>query len=163
MEYKTPMIAKTLGISPKAVIRLAQQIGLELKKNKFGHYVFYEKDLQQMLEFQRSTSSHEHKLPSNPAAEAAPSNEMQQFIKELKHISLRLDRLEEKLQEKADDVVSYQLLQHRNEIEEMHAKIEQLEAALKRKEPIYITPEVAASKQEEKPKRRKMILNIFGF
>ncbi|MEH7464521.1 chromosome segregation protein [Bacillus thuringiensis] len=163
MEYKTPMIAKTLGISPKAVIRLAQQIGLELKKNKFGHYVFYEKDLQQMLDFQRSAPSHKHEPSSYHAAEAAPSNEMQQFIKELKHISLRLDRLEEKLQDKADDVVSYQLLQHRNEMEEMHAKIDQLETALKRKESIYITPEVAAAKQEEKPKRRKMILSIFGF
>ncbi|MGG2015394.1 chromosome segregation protein [Bacillus sp. S10(2024)] len=163
MEYKTPMIAKTLGISPKAVIRLAQQIGLELKKNKFGHYVFDEKDLQQMLDFQRSVPSHNHELSSYHAAEAAPSNEMQQFIKELKHISIRLDRLEEKLQDKADDVVSYQLLHHRNEMEEMHAKIDQLETALKRKESIYITPEVAAAKQEEKPKRRKMILSIFGF
>lgn len=157
------MIAKKLGISPKAVIRLAQQIGLELKKNKFGHYVFYENDLQQMLEFQRSAPSHNHEPSSHHAAEAAPSNEMQQFIKELKHISLRLDRLEEKLQNKADDVVSYQLLQHRNEMEDMYTKIKQLEEALKQKESIYITPEVAASKQEEKPKRRKMLLSIFGF
>ncbi|ENQ3106396.1 chromosome-anchoring protein RacA [Bacillus sp. 491mf] len=163
MEYKTPMIAKTLGISPKAVIRLAQQMGLELKKNKFGHYVFFEKDLQQMLDFQRSAPSQNHEPSSYHAAEAAPSNEMEQFIKELKHLSLRLDRLEEKLHNKADDVVSYQLLQHRNEMEEMYAKINQLEAALKQKESIYITQEVAASKQEEKPKRRKMLLSIFGF
>ncbi|MCP1123637.1 MULTISPECIES: chromosome segregation protein [Bacillus] len=163
MEYKTPMIAKKLGTSPKAVIRLAQQIGLELKKNKFGHYVFYEQDLQQMLEFQRSVPNQEHEPSSYHAAEAAPSNEMQQFITQLKDISLRLDRLEEKLQEKADDVVNYQLLQHRNEMEEMHARIEQLEMTLKQKESIYMTPEVAAAKQEEKPKRRKMLLSIFGF
>ncbi|AIE79366.1 polar chromosome segregation protein [Bacillus cereus] len=32
MEYKTPFIAKKLGVSPKAVVRIAQQLNLTIEK-----------------------------------------------------------------------------------------------------------------------------------
>ena len=44
------------------------------------------------------------------------------------------------MQDKANDVVTYQLLQHRREMEEMLERIQKLEAGLKKEEPIYITP-----------------------
>ena len=44
------------------------------------------------------------------------------------------------MQDKANDVVTYQLLQHRREMEEMLERIQKLEAALTKEEPIYITP-----------------------
>lgn len=162
MEYKTPFIAKKLGVSPKAIVRIAQQLNLQLEKNKFGHYIFSEADLQKMLEFQRTTVEQEENSPA-PVIQAAPADELKQFTKQLQAITMRLDRMEEKIQEKADDVVTYQLLQHRREMEEMMEKIERLESALKRKEPLYITPDSQPQKQREKPKRRKMILSIFGF
>lgn len=41
--------------------------------------------------------------------------------------------MEEQIQDKANDVVTYQLLQHRREMEEMLERIQKLEAALKKK------------------------------
>ena len=32
LEYKTPFIAKKLGVSPKAVVRIAQQLNLTIEK-----------------------------------------------------------------------------------------------------------------------------------
>ncbi|CAM4230325.1 chromosome segregation protein [Bacillus manliponensis] len=162
MEYKTPFIAKKLGISPKAVVRIAQQLNLHLGKNKYGHYVFTETDLQKMLELQLTTIEQEEKS-TVPVTQTSSTDELKQFARQLESITLRLDRIEEKMQEKADNVVTYQLLQHRREMEEMLEKIERLESALKRKEPIYIAPDNQPQKQTEKPKRRKMILSIFGF
>ena len=63
------------------------------------------------------------------------------------------------MQDKANDVVTYQLLQHRREMEEMLERIQKLEAYLKKEEPIYITPDTKPTyEREKKPKRRKMIL-----
>ncbi|WP_459503018.1 chromosome segregation protein [Bacillus sp. C1] len=158
MEYKTPIIAKRLGVSPKAVVRIAQQLNLSIKKNKYGHFIFTQNDLDKMLEYHRS----QIEPTSSPTIE--PSIDFEKFVTQLNTITHRLNRIEEKMQDKADDVVNYQLLQHRRELEEMMDKIQKLEAALEKKEQIYITPDITPTyEREEKPKRRKMIFSIFGF
>ncbi len=65
----------------------------------------------------------------------------EQLANQLNTITRRLDRMEEQMQDKANDVVTYQLLQHRREMEEMLERIQKLEAALTKEEPIYITPD----------------------
>jgi len=176
LEYKTPFIAKKLGVSPKAVIRIAQQLNLTIKKNKYGHFIFTQGDLDQMLEYHRSqmdqsqttqnTSSNDvEKLKTqvNTIVQNTSSNDFEQLTAQLTTITRRLDRMEEQMQDKANDVVTYQLLQHRREMEEMLERIQKLESALKKEEPIYITPDSKPTyEREKKPKRRKMIFSIFG-
>ncbi|MGS0471241.1 chromosome-anchoring protein RacA [Bacillus pretiosus] len=180
MEYKTPFIAKKLGVSPKAVVRIAQQLNLTIEKNKYGHFIFTQEDLDQMLEFhlsqiEQSQNSHptqktssndveELKTPVNTIVQNKSSHEFEQLAAQLNTITRRLDRMEEQMQDKAnDDVVTYQLLQHRREMEEMLERIQKLEASLKKEEPIYITPDSKPTyEREKKPKRRKMIFSIFG-
>ncbi|QWU45016.1 chromosome-anchoring protein RacA [Bacillus sp. NP247] len=176
MEYKTPFIAKKLGVSPKAVVRIAQQLNLTIKKNKYGHFIFTQGDLDLMLEYHRSqmdqpqnsqtTSSNDvEKLKTqvNTIVQNTSSNDFKQLTAQLTTITRRLDRMEEQMQDKANDVVTYQLLQHRREMEEMLERIQKLEASLKKEEPIYITPDSKPTyEREKKPKRRKMIFSIFG-
>ncbi|HDR7795274.1 TPA: chromosome segregation protein [Bacillus luti] len=198
MEYKTPFIAKKLGVSPKAVARIAQQLNLTIEKNRNGHFIFTQNDLDQMLEYHRSqldsspnsqpiqnTSANdvEQSTPqlkttaqtkpsndvkhlasqSNATTQTTSSNDFEQLAAQLDTITKRLDRMEEQMQDKANDVVTYQLLQHRREMEEMLERIQKLEAALKKEEPIYITPDSKPTyEREKKPKRRKMIFSIFG-
>ncbi|WP_017149678.1 polar chromosome segregation protein [Bacillus bingmayongensis] len=158
MEYKTPIIAKKLGVSPKAVVRIAQQLNLNIEKNKYGHFIFTQDDLDKMLEYHRS------QIEQTSYSTTEPSIDFEKFVTQLNTITHRLNRIEEKMQDKADDVVNYQLLQHRREMEEMMDRIQKLEAVLEKKEPIYITPDITSTyEREEKPKRRKMILSIFGF
>ncbi|KEK24056.1 chromosome segregation protein [Bacillus gaemokensis] len=160
MEYKTPIIAKKLGVSPKAVVRIAQQLNLTIEKNKYGHYIFTQDDLKQMLEYHRSHI--DQATVSTPQTKSSP--DFEQFVAQLNTLTHRLDRMEEQMLDKANDVVTYQLLQHRREMEEMLDRIQKLEAALEKKEPVYITPDSKPTyKREKKPKRRKMILSIFGF
>ncbi|PKJ54843.1 chromosome-anchoring protein RacA [Bacillus sp. SN10] len=179
MEYKTPFIAKKLGVSPKAVVRIAQQLNLTIEKNKYGHFIFTQDDLDQMLEYhlsqiEQSQNSHPaQKIASNDVEELKTqvntvvqnilSHDFEQLAAQLNTITRRLDRMEEQMQDKANDVVTYQLLQHRREMEEMLERIQKLEAALKKEEPIYITPDTKPTyEREKKPKRRKMIFSIFG-
>lgn len=160
LEYKTPFIAKKLGVSPKAVVRIAQQLNLTIEKNKYGHFIFKQDDVDQMLEYHRSQI--EHSQNSQPTQKTS-SNDFEQLAIQLHTITRRLDRMEEQMQDKANDVVTYQLLQHRREMEEMLERIQKLEASLKKEEPIYITPDSKPTyEREKKPKRRKMIFSIFG-
>ena len=158
----------------------AQQLNLTIKKNKYGHFIFTQGDLDLMLEYHRSaqmdepqnsqttqkTSSNDvEKLKTqvNTIVQNTSSNDFKQLTAQLTTITRRLDRMEEQMQDKANDVVTYQLLQHRREMEEMLERIQKLEAALKKEEPIYITPDAKPTyEREKKPKRRKMIFSIFG-
>lgn len=179
LEYKTPFIAKKLGVSPKAVVRIAQQLNLTIEKNKYGHFIFKQDDVDQMLEYHRSQIEHsqnsqptqktssndveELKTQVNTIVQNTSSNDFEQLATQLHTITRRLDRMEEQMQDKANDVVTYQLLQHRREMEEMLERIQKLEASLKKEEPIYITPDSKPTyEREKKPKRRKMIFSIFG-
>lgn len=179
LEYKTPFIAKKLGVSPKAVVRIAQQLNLTIEKNKYGHFIFTQNDLEQMLEYHRSqmeqtettqptqktslSDVEELKTQVNTIVQNSSSNDFEQLASQLNTLSRRLDRMEEQMQDKANDVVTYQLLQHRREMEEMLERIQKLETALKKEEPIYITPDSKPTyEREKKPKRRKMIFSIFG-
>lgn len=179
LEYKTPFIAKKLGVSPKAVVRIAQQLNLTIEKNKNGHFIFTQDDVDQMLEYHRSqmeqsqnsqptqkTSSNdvkELKTQVNTIVQNISSNDFEQLTDQVNTITRRLGQIEEQMHDKANDVVTYQLLQHRREMEEMLERIQKLEAALKKEEPIYITPDSKPTyEREKKPKRRKMIFSIFG-
>ncbi|KFM99942.1 chromosome segregation protein [Bacillus clarus] len=159
MEYKTPFIAKKLGVSPKAVVRIAQQLNLTIEKNKYGHFIFTQSDLDQMLEHHRAQIEQEQIRP----IQEKPAHEFEQLAAQLNAITKRLDRMEEQMLDKANDVVTYQLLQHRREMEEMLERIQILEAGLKKEEPLYIIPDTKPTyEREKKPKRRKMIFSIFG-
>lgn len=173
MQYKTPMVAEKLGVSPKVVMRIVQQLDLSLQKNKFGHYVFSESDVQQIIDYHKTSEAPEtsETFPA-PAPQQSSSyvtiEEFSSLKQHMQQLGQRLSHNEDKMRGKADDVVNYQLLQHRSEIEELQQKIKTLEVIIERLEArnSYAAPvrDLSAGKvSSEKPKRRKMILNIFGF
>jgi chromosome-anchoring protein RacA len=179
MEYKTPMIAEKMGVSPKVVIRIVQQLNLEIKKNKFGHYVFNEEDVQKIManysscqetaattspsqEPEASSSTPQHRSIKKQESSSSTSEHFHVLKKQMDDMEYRLLQNEERLRQKADSVVQYQLLQHRNDIEELQKKVESLEVALEqletRKQPLAVVPDYSATK----PKRRSIIFSIFG-
>ena len=66
------------------------------------------------------------------------------------------------MQDKANDVVTYQLLQHRREMEEMLERIQKL-APNERRTHLYYSDSKPTYEREKKPKRRKMIFSIFDY
>ncbi|MFC5772763.1 chromosome segregation protein [Ectobacillus antri] len=176
MEYKTPMIARKLGVSPKVIMRIVSQLQMDVEKNKFGHYIFNEADVNRIIDYYTkevantevaATVAHEATFkPAQVLMEPTTIMPVMQDERSLKEkisnaeLALRLDRMEEKLDTKADEVVAYQLLQHRNEIEELRLQIQLLQVHLQKLEvtkPLAPVREITAKK-----KRRRMILSIFG-
>jgi chromosome-anchoring protein RacA len=66
-----------------------------------------------------------------PVKRAVPSAEYEEKLQEM---MTHIQDIEQKLTQKADEVVSYQLLKHRSEIDEMSAMLKRLENRLIRME-----------------------------
>ncbi len=138
MELKTSGVAKRLGVSTKTVQRWVKKYNIPCTKNEAGHYVFTSEAIEQLEKYKFLSIDEEEK-------EHVEWEEVEQ----------RLHELERKIEQKADDVVSFQLLQHRREMEEMLQYMQQLEQRIEQLEKQkQIEP---AIEQPTKQKRRGII------
>ncbi|QZD58199.1 chromosome-anchoring protein RacA [Bacillus pumilus] len=150
----TNEVAKEIGVSSKTIQRWVKQLNIPVARNELGHYEFHEDIVQLLKEVKHQMSEgvilQDIRLPIHeatvqqlsPAAETDASTrriealekQVKQLIQQQLHVTdveNRLQELERKLAKKADEGVSYQLLQHRREIEDLTTKLERLAASLK--------------------------------
>lgn len=162
----TNEVAKEIGVSSKTIQRWVKQLNIPVARNELGHYEFHDDIVQLLKEVKHQMNEgvilHDIRLPIHeetaqqlsPTVETSDSSkriealekQMKQLLQEQSHVShieARFQEMERKLAKKADEGVSYQLLQHRREIEELTAKLERLTATLTKPKP---------SKEEEKEK-----------
>jgi chromosome-anchoring protein RacA len=152
MELKTSNIAKRLGVSPKTIQRWVKKYHIPCKKNEAGHYVFDAEavSLLEQIKFEQGAAleQRDSQEPPNQFSDEALFTVYNQFASRLQHIEHRLDQ-------KADDVVSVQLLQHRQEIEELASHLHKLEQRIAKLEENANKEQAdAAEKTKKKPKRR---------
>lgn len=144
-------------------------------RNELGHYSFTDEDIQLLKHVQEQLKKGimlqditvEEKKKRIGIVKSVENNQLTEKL------LARMDELEQRLNKKADDVVSYQLLQHRREIEELQAEVERLNkkiASLEEgmnKENQQIPSEHAFIFDKEPPrkksKRKKSITSLFGF
>jgi len=174
-EMNTSALAKRLGVSTKTIRRWIKNFDLTCNRNEHGHYVFSEEDYKLFCsirdQLKNGTPSNEvevHQVRKgnirfmNGTIQLQPPQQQQ-----LASLMDRIERTEEKIDQKADDVVSYQILQHRKEIDELSQKLEKLESYIlhleeKLHEKTYFD-EVAASKDVIPLKSRRTKIKLFGF
>ncbi|AZB40924.1 MerR family transcriptional regulator [Bacillus sp. FJAT-42376] len=133
----TAAVAKELGVSTKTVQRWVKQLGLPMERNELGHYHFREEDLDTLKsvreQLQNGVLLQDIKAETIPASEPdtpAPSSPPNDADARVAELESRLTLMEQKLNHKADAVVSYQLLQHRREMEELNRKIQKIEQTI---------------------------------
>ncbi|KAF0996408.1 MerR family transcriptional regulator [Geobacillus sp. TFV-3] len=169
MELKTSDVAVRLGVSPKTIQRWVRKYDIPLRKNEAGHYLFDEKTiaLLERVKFEQGAAMEAppKATPEAPPASSRPSTTppnvpihtlFQEYIEpEMDRVSSRLDQLEKQLEQKADDVVSIQLLHHRREMEEMTARLASLEQLVARLEQQLNQQPPAPRDPSEQPKRKR--------
>lgn len=171
----TTAVAKILKVSPSTIQRWVKQLGLETKRNDLGHYVFTEEDFEQLKNVQKQVNEGiilqdvavNVKKGRKGVIKAAVTDEMAE-----KYLA-KLQSLEQKINQKADEVVSYQLLQHRREIEDLQNEVSKLNERIiilesKQSVPKKNTPtENLIIFDQETPKKRikkkNIITSLFGF
>lgn len=130
----TTTLAKTLGVSTKTIHRWIKHFNLTCRKNENGHYIFDETNLEffaHICEQMRSgipVSEMNVKAPRRGIFKSMNTPiEQQPTQKQFASLLERIEQNERKIEDKASEVVSYQLLQQRREIEELNEKIKALE------------------------------------
>lgn len=167
-------VAKLLGVSVSTIQRWVKQLNLPMERNERGHYFFKNEDIQLLKEI------HEQLQNGVLLQDIAPIKEIKPARKgavkpantniEMTELREKLKEIEVSVHSKADSVVSYQLLQHRREIEELRQNIKDLSNLVEK-----LQTELTKMKttSEEKPfvladgkvkrKKKNIVSSFFSF
>lgn len=171
MWMNTSAVAKVLGVSPRTVQRWVKQLGMQMERNESGHFLYSADDIEALKNYKdqiQSGASVQTITAKKPVRKASVT--VKKVVDEEKTVQLddKLKALERKIDGKADSVVTYQLLQHRNEIEELKNKITQMEKEMEKEmEKLFSeTKELRAMlisehMTVEKPKKKNIFSSIF--
>ncbi|QOR66528.1 MerR family transcriptional regulator [Cytobacillus suaedae] len=169
----TTIVAKKLGVSTKRIHKWIKHFNLSCKKNENGHYTFDDTDFALL-----STICEQMKLgvPLTEMIISIPRkgirNAVTSTITDEQYTRLleRIERNERKIEDKASEVVTYQLLQQRREIEELNDKISKLEEKV---QVLQVLSQEREGKKEmplllddgprklKKPAKRRGIVSLF--
>ncbi|ARV46219.1 chromosome-anchoring protein RacA [Bacillus inaquosorum] len=180
----TNMVASELGVSAKTVQRWVKQLNLPAERNELGHYSFTAEDVKVLKSVQKQiskgTAIQDIHVPQSTKKRTGflvqkTNGDTERRIEQLEQkldallqqkqdeneLLARIGELERQLKQKADEGVSYQLLQHRREIDDILADLQSLTSQMKEftAQPI---PETAASSEKTKT-RKKPLLSLFKF
>jgi chromosome-anchoring protein RacA len=166
----TSAVAKLLGVSPSTVQRWVKQLELRTERNELGHYLFTDEDIDLLKQVQDQLNQgmilQEVTVKGKKARKGTVQSELTNPAME--KVLLKISELEQRLNGKADDVVSYQLLQHRREIEEFQKEIEQLNKRIEALEAKQagnsrkIPADTLLVFDQDKPRKRLKKKNIFS-
>lgn len=173
----TSAVAKLLGVSTSTVQRWVRQLELQMERNELGHYLFTEEDIQLLRQVQEQLN--QGMILQDVIVNTGKSRKgsLKTSLSMDEHVTAKLiekvELLERRLNNKADDVVSYQLLQHRREIEELQAEVNQLTERIEILENKGIGAKKSVSADnllifdQEKPqkrmKKKNILTSLFGF
>jgi chromosome-anchoring protein RacA len=176
MFMNTTNVAQLLNVSKSTVQRWVKQLNLQMKRNELGHYSFSEEDVALLTQVHEQLQAGKNLQEINLISKQKRTGAVKKEEKDLRIMQLvrRVDDLEIRLNRKADDVVSYQLLQHRNEMEELQRQITALNERLSAFEAAASTlPTIPPPPQDalmlidkktspQKLKRKNFLTMIFG-
>ncbi|MCM3692557.1 MerR family transcriptional regulator [Neobacillus niacini] len=171
----TSEVAKLLGVSASTIQRWVKQLELPMERNERGHYHFNNEDIDLLKNIQTQIQNgtllqeiapvQEKKIRKGTVKGAPETNA------ELERLYTIVSELEAKVNSKADSVASYQLLQHRREIEDLQSqvldltkKVESLQSQLYESK-ITTPPEKPLVFEQGKLNRKKknFVSSLFGF
>lgn len=169
----TNAVAKLLGVSPSTIQRWVKHANLKMNRNELGHYIFRNEDIEVMKKIQEQINNgillQDIAAAAKKTRHATIKKEIQQ--PDYEKLTKKIKELEMKVDRKADEIVSYQLLQHRREIEELNEHIktltERIELLEEQQTQSSPSSHLVATTSEEtnfikKLKKKSLFSSIFG-
>jgi chromosome-anchoring protein RacA len=174
MMMNTNQVAKLLGVSASTIQRWVKQLELPMERNERGHYHFNNEDIELLKNIQTQIQNGTLLQEIAPVQEKKARKGTVKTIEsnaELERLYSIVSELEAKVNSKADSVASYQLLQHRREIEELQSQVVDLTKKVESlQSQLY---EIEKSTMPEKPlvlekakhnrKKKNFVSSLFGF
>ncbi|RFU66271.1 MerR family transcriptional regulator [Peribacillus glennii] len=170
----TSTVSNMLGVSQSTIKRWIKHLDLNMERNDQGHYLFSEEDIELLKKIQEQLTSgmvlQEIEVSGGIVRKGkikSPGNDETGSEK----LAAKIEELEKRLDNKADSVTSYQLLQHRREIEELQQEVktlherlgalENLQGEIKKNRPADLLVFDQAN-SVKKPKKKKILSILFG-
>lgn len=171
----TTNVANLLGVSKSTIQRWIKQLDLDMSRNDLGHFDFTEEEISMLkqiqVQVQKGILLHDVVLPAKKARKGKAVHTIKK--PEMETIIEKVNDLDRRVNEKADNVVSYQLLSHRRELEELenqvillNKRIELLEKKLSEANQTKATDKLTKLNQiheKRKGKKRNIFMMLFGF
>ncbi|MGY4690066.1 hypothetical protein [Salibacterium sp. K-3] len=123
---KTRDIAARLQVSPATVLKWSKNYRIPYTENQYGHYCFDEDSMARFLEIKEK---HQH------TASAAGSNvSTSVMLERLAQAEENVQVLERMIMNKADDIVTFQMVEQRKKIEVLTKRLDKLEKQMHQQE-----------------------------
>ncbi|MFC3883374.1 MerR family transcriptional regulator [Bacillus songklensis] len=158
---KTSDVAKQLGVNPKTVLKWIKQHDIPCEKNELGHFEFTEEHVEQLKQIQTQPPRAQLPADKRQGTVSISVEEPKKWQEMQKQIDLLLRRLienERRTEEKAGDVVTFQILEHRSEIDELQKQIQKLESRIQELEEKKQTEASLSDPHEKRVPRWKAFL-----
>lgn len=171
----TTGVANLLGVSKSTVQRWIKQLDLDMSRNDLGHFDFTEEEISMLKQIQEQVQKgillQDVVLPPKKTRKGKAVHTVQN--PEMETIIEKINDLDRRVNEKADNVVSYQLLSHRRELEEFENQVVQLNKRIEllEKKLSEVNQTNAPAKltnlnqihEKRKGKKKNIFMMLFGF
>lgn len=171
MLLKTKQVSDELGVNPTTVQRWVKFFDLPCEKNELGHFLFSDETITTLKQIQEELrnglSMEEIKMNDANLGDQVAKKESvkvvskEKFEQRLDRFAIRLEQLERQLEEKANEVITVQVLQHRAELDELVKKVTSIEEKLMELEE-HTSIQEAVGQSTGKVKR-PWIMSLFSF
>ncbi|MDQ0482026.1 MerR family transcriptional regulator [Guptibacillus hwajinpoensis] len=165
MLLKTKQVSDELGVNPTTVQRWVKYFELSCEKNEKGHFLFTNDTLEELKSIKNALRKgySMEKIKGGIIEKSSPIKVISQesFEQKLDRFTVRLEQLERQLEEKANEVITVQVLQHRSELDELVKKVTSLEEKLIELED-HTSIQEAVGQSSGKVKR-PWIMSLFSF
>lgn len=142
---KTKTVSDQLGVNPTTIQRWIKYFNLSCQTNELGHYLISKaefellKDIKEQLskgltmkEIREKNVSFQKLDVTNGKKEEMVSTVVVE--EKLDKLMIHIEQLERKLSVKADEVVEYQVLQHRSELDSLFTMVSKIEERMRNME-----------------------------
>jgi chromosome-anchoring protein RacA len=160
---KTSDVAKELGVNPKTVLKWVKQHDIPCEKNELGHFEFTEEHVEQLKQIQIQPPRVQvpaNKRQGTVSISIEESEKWQEMQKQMDQLFMRLRENERRIEEKAGDIVTFQILEHRSEIDELQKTIQKLESRIQELEEKQAKASLSSLQEKRVPRWKAFLTNL---
>ncbi len=176
--YKTREVSEVLAVNPTTIQRWIKSFNIPCETNELGHYLIKEQELTVLKQIKeqlnRGFTMNEIRKTTTSSKVIEVKNEKMipatVFEDKLEQLMIYIEQLERKLSVKADEVVEYQVLQHRNELDSLFAMMKKIDERMMKIEQHlpFMEQKVVGGLENNLPEqlqkpRKKKLMRIFSF
>ncbi|ETI68168.1 MerR family transcriptional regulator [Neobacillus vireti] len=171
----TSEVAKLLGVSASTIQRWVKLMELPMERNERGHYHFNSEDIELLKTIHEQLQNGRLLQDLSPVIEKKRVRKGAVKLGEketaMERLVTKVSELEISLNSKADSVTSYQILQHRREIDDLQNHVTLLALELERLQiqikemntPPQLDKPLVLNDSKVKRKKKNIVSSLFGF